>query len=69
MAIDRYEWLGRLAQRVPPEALVMATYIAQQFRTVLNYPAGGTAAALLLVFAAVLTLLALQVRTREGGAA
>ena len=49
--------------------LVMATYIAQQFRTVLNYPAGGTAAALLLVFAAVLTLLALQVRTREGGAA
>lgn len=46
--------------------LVMATYIAQQFRTVLNYPAGGTAAALLLVFAAVLTLLALQVRTREG---
>jgi len=27
MAIDRYEWLGRLAQRVPQEALVMATYI------------------------------------------
>jgi len=46
--------------------LVMATYIAQQFRTVLNYPAGGTAAALLLVFAALLTLLALQVRTSEG---
>jgi putative spermidine/putrescine transport system permease protein len=46
--------------------LVMATYIAQQFRTVLNYPAGGTAAALLLMFAAMLTLLALQVRTREG---
>jgi putative spermidine/putrescine transport system permease protein len=45
--------------------LVMATYIAQQFRTVLNYPAGGTAAALLLVFAAVLTVLALQVRTAE----
>jgi putative spermidine/putrescine transport system permease protein len=43
--------------------LVMATYIAQQFRTVLNYPAGGTAAALLLIFAAVLTVLALQVRT------
>ena len=35
--------------------LVMATYIAQQFRTVLDYPAGGTAAALLLVFAALLT--------------
>jgi putative spermidine/putrescine transport system permease protein len=48
--------------------LVMATYIAQQFRTVLNYPAGGTAAALLLVFAALLTLLALQVRTKEGDA-
>ena len=45
--------------------LVMATYIAQQFRTVLNYPAGGTAAALLLVFAIVLTVLALQVRTGE----
>ena len=43
--------------------LVMATYIAQQFRTVLNYPAGGTAAALLLLFAIVLTVLALQVRT------
>jgi putative spermidine/putrescine transport system permease protein len=46
--------------------LVMATYIAQQFRTVLDYPAGGTAAALLLMFAAMLALLALQVRTREG---
>jgi putative spermidine/putrescine transport system permease protein len=46
--------------------LVMATYIAQQFRSVLNYPVGGTAAAVLLVFAALLTLLALQVRTREG---
>jgi putative spermidine/putrescine transport system permease protein len=45
--------------------LVMATYIAQQFRTVLNYPAGGTASALLLVFAILLTVLALQVRTGE----
>ena len=45
--------------------LVMATYIAQQFRTVLNYPAGGTAAAILLVFAAMLTILALRVRTEE----
>ena len=44
--------------------LVMSTYIAQQFRTVLDYPAGGTAAALLLLFAALLTLLALRVRTR-----
>jgi hypothetical protein len=32
---------------------------------VLNYPAGGTASALLLVFAIVLTVLALQVRTGE----
>ncbi|HEY7247620.1 MAG TPA: ABC transporter permease [Xanthobacteraceae bacterium] len=47
--------------------LVMATYIAQQFRTVLNYPAGATAAALLLLLAALLTLLALQVRTGDGG--
>jgi putative spermidine/putrescine transport system permease protein len=43
--------------------LVMATYIAQQFRTVLDYPAGATAAALLLLFAALLTVLALRVRT------
>jgi putative spermidine/putrescine transport system permease protein len=49
--------------------LVMATYIAQQFRTVLDYPAGGTAAALLLVFAALLTMLALQLRTAEGRSA
>ena len=27
MALDRYEWLGRLAARVPDDALVMATYI------------------------------------------
>jgi putative spermidine/putrescine transport system permease protein len=44
--------------------LVMATYIAQQFRTVLDYPAGATAAALLLVFATLLTMLASRVRTR-----
>jgi putative spermidine/putrescine transport system permease protein len=44
--------------------LVMATYIAQQFRTVLDYPAGATAAALLLVFAVFLTTLASRVRTR-----
>jgi putative spermidine/putrescine transport system permease protein len=40
--------------------LVMATYIAQQFQTVLDYPAGGTAAALLLLTAGVLTALALR---------
>lgn len=27
MALDRYEWLGRLAARVPDDALVMSTYI------------------------------------------
>jgi putative spermidine/putrescine transport system permease protein len=45
--------------------LVMATYIAQQFRTVLDYPAGATAAALLLAFAMLLTILALRFRTGE----
>jgi putative spermidine/putrescine transport system permease protein len=44
--------------------LVIATYIAQQFRTVLDYPAGATAAALLLLLAALLTALALRLRTR-----
>jgi len=27
MALDRYEWLGRLAARIPEDALVMSTYI------------------------------------------
>jgi thiamine pyrophosphate-dependent acetolactate synthase large subunit-like protein len=27
VALDRYEWLGRLASRVPEDALVVATYI------------------------------------------
>ncbi len=27
MALDRYEWLGRLASRIPDGSLVMATYI------------------------------------------
>ena len=27
MALDRYEWLGRLASRVPTDCLVMSTYI------------------------------------------
>lgn len=49
--------------------LVMATYIAQQFRTVLDYPVGATAAAILLAFAALLTVLALQVRTKESRSA
>lgn len=45
--------------------LVMATYIAQQFRTVLDYPTGATASALLILMAAALTMLALRLRTRE----
>jgi putative spermidine/putrescine transport system permease protein len=44
--------------------LIMAIYIAQQFQTVLNYPAGASAAILLLVTAAVLTLIALRIRAR-----
>jgi ABC-type spermidine/putrescine transport system permease subunit I len=40
--------------------LVMATFIAQQFRTVLDYPVGATAAAVLMILAALLTLLALR---------
>src|ERR1700692_3015218 len=27
MGLDRYEWLGHLAARIPDDALVMATYI------------------------------------------
>ena len=27
MALDRYEWLGRLAALVPEDALVLSTYI------------------------------------------
>jgi putative spermidine/putrescine transport system permease protein len=40
--------------------LVMATFIAQQFRTVLDYPVGATAAAALMILAASLTFLALR---------
>jgi putative spermidine/putrescine transport system permease protein len=43
--------------------LVMATYIAQQFRTVLDYPSGATAAAILLVCASLLMLLVSKVHT------
>ncbi len=48
--------------------LVMATYIAQQFRGVLDYPAGGTAAAILLFVTIVLTIVALRFRTADGEA-
>lgn len=45
--------------------LVMATYIEQQFRAVLNYAFGATAAVVLMVVAAALTLLALRVSERR----
>jgi putative spermidine/putrescine transport system permease protein len=45
--------------------LVMATYIAQQFRSVLDYPAGATAAAILLLLSVLLTLIALRIRTKD----
>jgi len=44
--------------------LIMAIYVAQQFRTVLDYPAGASAAILLLVTAAILTLTAMRIRAR-----
>jgi putative spermidine/putrescine transport system permease protein len=40
--------------------LVMATFIGQQFRTVLDYPLGATSAAILMLLAGVLSLLALR---------
>jgi putative spermidine/putrescine transport system permease protein len=45
--------------------LVMAIYIAQRFRTVLDYATGATAAALLMLTAAMLTFLALRLRPGE----
>lgn len=45
--------------------LVMATYIGQQFRTVLDYAVGATAAAILLVLVAVLTVLASRLGARN----
>jgi putative spermidine/putrescine transport system permease protein len=40
--------------------LVMATFIGQQFRTVLDYPLGATSAAVLMLLAGILSLLALR---------
>lgn len=40
--------------------LVMGTYIGQQFRTVLDYPAGATAAAILMLVSGILTVSALR---------
>jgi putative spermidine/putrescine transport system permease protein len=40
--------------------LVMATFIGQQFRTVLDYPLGATSAAVLMVLAGLLSIVALR---------
>jgi ABC-type spermidine/putrescine transport system permease subunit I len=40
--------------------MVMATFIGQQFRTVLDYALGATAAAVLMLLVAVLTALAIR---------
>jgi putative spermidine/putrescine transport system permease protein len=45
--------------------LVMATYIGQQFRTVLDYATGATAAAVLLVVVSILTSIASKISARR----
>lgn len=45
--------------------LVMATYIGQQFRTVLDYAIGATAAAILLVLVGLLTIAASKLGARK----
>jgi putative spermidine/putrescine transport system permease protein len=45
--------------------LVMATYIGQQFRTVLDYAIGATAAAILLVLVGLLTVVASKLGARK----
>jgi putative spermidine/putrescine transport system permease protein len=45
--------------------LVMATYIGQQFRTVLDYAIGATAAAILLVLVCILTIAATRLGARN----
>jgi putative spermidine/putrescine transport system permease protein len=45
--------------------LVMATYIGQQFRTVLDYAIGATAAAILLVLVSLLTIIASKLGARK----
>ena len=45
--------------------LVMATYIGQQFRTVLDYAIGATAAAILLVLVGLLTIVASKLGARK----
>jgi ABC-type spermidine/putrescine transport system permease subunit I len=39
---------------------VMATFIGQQFRSVLDYPLGATSAAILMLLAGLLSALALR---------
>lgn len=48
--------------------LVMATYIGQQFRTVLDYAIGGTAAAILLILVCILTIVASKLGARKAEA-
>ena len=48
--------------------LIMATYIAQQFQTVLDYPKGASAALILMVTVALLTVAALRIRPRGDAA-
>jgi putative spermidine/putrescine transport system permease protein len=45
--------------------LVMATYIGQQFRTVLDYAIGATAAAILLGLVSLLTVIASKLGARK----
>jgi putative spermidine/putrescine transport system permease protein len=47
--------------------MVMATFIGQQFRTVLDYALGATAAAVLMVLVGLLTVLALRMGARRTG--
>lgn len=48
--------------------LVMATYIGQQFRTVLDYAAGATAAAVLMIIVGLLTIAASKLGARKSEA-
>ncbi|PWT85825.1 MAG: ABC transporter permease [Proteobacteria bacterium] len=49
--------------------MVMATFIGQQFRTVLDYALGATAAAVLMVMVGLLTGLAVRMGARRAGVA
>ena len=64
IAISAFVTPGMLGGK---RVLVMATYIEQQFRAVLNYAFGATAAVILLVVSAGLTLLALRLSSKQEG--